>query len=206
MHSINRWKIAAFANFCVAAIIGLLLRSVPFVDMPWLNFRHMTHAHSHAAMMGWLYMSVFGLILHDFLPDTEHTKPKYARLFGLLQLAVIGMVVSFPFQGYGAVSITFSAIHLFGSYAFVGMVWKHLSHTSEQPRLMLRTAFVLMIFSNLGIYALGPATAIFGRFSNYYDLCIQFFLHFQFQGWFFFVPSGTNSQWFSHRGHRYPPC
>jgi hypothetical protein len=86
------------------------------------------------------------------------------------------------------------------------MVWKHLSHTSEQPRLMLRTAFVLMIFSNLGIYALGPATAIFGRFSNYYDLCIQFFLHFQFQGWFFFVPSGTNSQWFSHRGHRYPPC
>ncbi len=183
----QKWIIAAFANFSVAALMGLILRSVPFVEMPWLNFRHLTHAHSHAAMMGWLYMAIFGLVWRTFLPEVERKRKLFNSLFWILQFAVVGMVCSFPFQGYGAVSITFSALHLFASYTFLIVVWKRLGHTGEQSRRLLKTAIVLMMFSTLGVYGLGPATAMAGRFSNVYHFCIQFFLHFQFQGWFFFA-------------------
>lgn len=183
----RKWIVAAFANFGVAALLGLVLRCAPFVEMPWLNFRHVTHAHSHAAMMGWLYMGIFCLVLHTFLRENERNGRLFRWLFWILQFAVVGMVCSFPFQGYGAVSITFSAIHLFASYTFLVAIWKKLVNAERQSKLLLKTAIVLMMFSTLGVYSIGPATVFAGRFSDLYNLCIQFFLHFQFQGWFFFA-------------------
>tara|TARA_R110002072_G_scaffold115537_1_gene245852 strand:+ start:233 stop:1486 length:1254 start_codon:yes stop_codon:yes gene_type:complete len=190
----RKWVIVAFANFGVAALMGLLLRSAALFDLPWLNFRHMTHAHSHAAMMGWLYMVIFALIMHFFLSPDERKKKKYQRLFVALQLAVIGMMVSFPFQGYGTISISFSALHLFSSYAFLTFIWRNAKSENQQPIILLKTAIVLMIFSTLGVYALGPVTAKIGRLTDAYNLCIQFFLHFQFQGWFVFATSALLMQ------------
>jgi len=183
----QKWIKVAFANFSVAALLGLVLRLVPFIEIPWLNYRHFTHAHSHAAMMGWLYMAIFALIMRFFLSDEERRKKKYQRLFILLQVAVIGMICSFPFQGYGAVSISFSALHLFGSYAFLIFIWKNARSENKQAIALLKAAIVLMMFSTLGVYALGPVTAKIGRMTDAYHLCIQFFLHFQFQGWFMFA-------------------
>ncbi|MGB1318838.1 MAG: hypothetical protein ACPG5W_11550, partial [Flavobacteriales bacterium] len=96
----RKWIIVAFANFAIAALMGLLLRSSALIDLSWLNFRYMTHAHSHAAMMGWLYTVIFALFMHFFLSDEEQKKKKYQRVFVALQIAVIGMMCSFPFQGY----------------------------------------------------------------------------------------------------------
>lgn len=197
----RKWIVAAFANFGVAALLGLLLRCAPFLEMPWLNFRYLTHAHSHAAMMGWLYMAIFGLILNTFLSERERNRKLFNWLFWILQFAVVGMVCSFPFQGYGAVSITFSAIHLFASYTFLIAVWKRLKNIGEQPSLLFKTAIVLMMFSTLGVYGLGPATVLTGRFSNYYHLCIQFFLHFQFQGWFLFALLALFFRRMEQKGH-----
>lgn len=196
----RKWIIAAFANFGIAATMGLLLRVVPFLNMPWLNFRHMTHAHSHAAMMGWLYMVIFALFMHFFLSVEEQKKKKYQRLFIVLQIAVIGMMCSFPFQGYAAISITFSALHLFSSYAFLSFVWKNAHSENRQAIMLLKTAIILMMFSTLGVYALGPVTAKIGRMTDAYHLCIQFFLHFQFQGWFMFAIASLLFQQLSQLG------
>lgn len=193
------WVTVAFANFGIAALMGLLLRAIPFLDMPWLNFRHMTHAHSHAAMMGWLYMVIFALFMHFFLSVEEQKKKKYQRVFVSLQIAVIGMMCSFPFQGYAAISITFSALHLFSSYAFLTFIWKNARSENLQAIILLKTAIVLMMFSTLGVYALGPVTAKIGRMTDAYHLCIQFFLHFQFQGWFMFAIAALLFQQLSQR-------
>ncbi len=180
--------------------MGLLLRAVPFLNMPWLNFRHMTHAHSHAAMMGWLYMVIFALFMHFFLSVEEQKKKKYQRLFVTLQIAVIGMMCSFPFQGYAAISISFSALHLFSSYALLTFIWKNARSENRQAIILLKTAIVLMMFSTLGVYAMGPVTAKIGRMTDAYHLCIQFFLHFQFQGWFMFAIAALLFQQLSHLG------
>ena len=196
----RQWVIVALGNFVVAALMGLILRATPLFGFPWLHFRNMTHAHSHAAMMGWLYMAIFALLMHFFLPMEERKKKKYKRLFVLLQIAVIGMMASFPFQGYGPISISFSALHLFSSYAFLTFIWRNAQSESRQPIILLKTAIVLMMFSTLGVYALGPVTAKIGRMTDAYHLCIQFFLHFQFQGWFVFAIAALLLQRLSQLG------
>jgi len=167
-------------NFFVAALLGLLLRYY-FIDSIALNYRFLTHAHSHIAMLGWVYLMLFTLIVHYFIPDK---KPVYNRLFWLTEFAVIGMMLSFPFQGYAAVSITFSTLHIFCSYYFVYLIWKHHKISNLPSRYMLKASLLFMLLSTIGVWFLGPAVATLGKASAFYQIAIQFFLHFQFNGWF----------------------
>jgi hypothetical protein len=95
-------------NFFIAAMMGLALR-YSFISSINLNYRYLTHAHSHLAMLGWVYLMLFVLIVHYFVPEK---KPVYNRLFWLTEFSVVGMMVSFPFQGYAVISITFSTLHI----------------------------------------------------------------------------------------------
>lgn len=194
-----QWIQVALLNFVIAAAMGLLLRASAIVEFPWLNFRFMTHAHSHTAMMGWLYTVIFGLLLYFFLSEEERNRKRYKRLFIVLQTAVVGMTASFPFQGYGAVSISFATLHLFSSYWFLMLIWKNAKTASSQATVLLRTAIVFMMISTLGVYALGPVAVKIGRFTDAYHLCIQFFLHFQFQGWLLFAVAAIFWQWLERR-------
>ncbi|MBJ7881167.1 hypothetical protein [Gelidibacter salicanalis] len=167
-------------NFLIAALMGLALRYI-FVQPLGINFRYLTHAHSHVAMLGWVYLMLYLLIVHYFIPEK---KPIYNRLFWVTQFAVIGMMVSFPFTGYAAISITFSCLHIFCSYYFVRLVWKNHKVTSSPIRKLLKSSLVFMVLSTIGVWCLGPAVAILGQASAFYQIAIQFFLHFQFNGWF----------------------
>ena len=41
-----------------------------------------------------------------------------------------------------------------------------------------------MLLSTIGVWCLGPAVSMLGQASAFYQIAIQFFLHFQFNGWF----------------------
>ena len=182
--------IVCLINFLVAAIMGLMLRYVfvlplhEFVSPIPLQFRNLMHAHSHGAMLGWVYLMLYVLIVHHFVPEK---KPVYNRLFWLTEIAVIGMMVSFPFQGYAAISISFSTLHIICSYLFIRLIWKNHRIASEPLRLLLKVSLVFMFISTIGIWFLGPAAAMLGIDSAFFQIAIQFFLHFQFNGWFLFA-------------------
>lgn len=167
-------------NFFIAAVMGLLLRYA-FVQPIEVNYRYLTHAHSHAAMLGWVYLMLFTLIVHYFIPNKRSI---YNRLFWITELAVIGMLVSFPFQGYAAVSISFSTLHIFCSYYFAYLIFKHHKTDNKVTSSLLKTALVFMLISTIGVWCLGPAVGLLGQASAFYQIAIQFFLHFQFNGWF----------------------
>jgi len=172
--------IVCLLNFFIAAFLGLLLRYV-FVQPMEFNYRFLTHAHSHVAMLGWVYLMLFTLIVHYFIPVK---KPIYNRLFWVTQFAVVGMLFSFPFQGYAAVSITFSTLHIFCSYYFAYLIFKHHKTENTVTRRLLKWALAFMLLSTIGVWCLGPAVATVGQASAFYQIAIQFFLHFQFNGWF----------------------
>ncbi|WP_250434404.1 hypothetical protein [Hanstruepera flava] len=165
----------------IAALMGLLLR-YSFVNNVSFNYRFLTHAHSHVAMLGWVYLMLYTYYVHYLIPDK---KPIYSRLFWVTELAVIGMMISFPFQGYAAISISFSTLHILCSYYFVYVIWKHLKTNSRVTKLLVRASLLFMLISTLGVWCLGPAVATLGQTSAFYQIAIQFFLHFQFNGWFF---------------------
>ena len=172
--------LTCLGNFLIAALMGLALRYV-FVGELDINYRFFIHAHSHVAMLGWVYLMLYVLMVHYFIPEKQ---PIYKRLFWLTQLAVVGMALSFPFQGYAAISITFSTLHIFCSYYFVYLIWKN--HKTQQfvAQKLLKASLVFMVLSTFGVWCLGPAVSMYGNMSAFYQIAIQFFLHFQFNGWF----------------------
>ncbi|PWK17654.1 hypothetical protein [Xanthomarina spongicola] len=167
-------------NFFVAALMGLALRYT-YISPISINYRFLTHAHSHVAMLGWVYLMLYTLYFHYFVPNK---KPVYISLFWITQVSVIGMMISFPIQGYAAISITFSTLHIFCSYYFFRLIWKNLKTDSKVSKLLLKTSLLFMLTSTIGVWCLGPAVGLLGQASAFYQIAIQFFLHFQFNGWF----------------------
>lgn len=171
-------------NFFIAALFGLLLRALFVFPINGATYLYLLHTHSHIALLGWLYLLVYVLFVQVFSIKNEREEKFYTRLFWVTQLAVIGMMVTFPFQGYAAPSIAFSTLHILCSYAFVYRLWKNNRTRTNQEKMLLKTSLFFMLFSTLGVWCLGPAVGMMGKASVFYQVCIQFFLHFQFDGWF----------------------
>ncbi len=109
------WFGVALLNLAIAATIGCVLRSFYVVDVPFFRFKPLLHAHSHVAMLGWLFIALMVFLLED--ADRGDGRGRHRRLLGLAQVAVVGMLVSsFPVQSYGPVSIAFTTLHLLLSY------------------------------------------------------------------------------------------
>lgn len=183
----KHWIVICFINFFIASLMGLLLRWMYVAPIEGVNFQFLMHGHSHVAMLGWVYLMLYCLIFHFFVPKETQQKPIYNRLFWLTELAVVGMMIDFPAQGYAFVSILFSTLHIFCSYYFCYLIWKDAKPTTLPEKRMLRTALFFMVFSTLGVWCLGPAVGLLGKASAFYQIAIQFFLHFQFNGWFLFA-------------------
>lgn len=181
------WILICFFNFFIASLMGLLLRWMYVAPIEGINFQFLMHGHSHVAMLGWVYLMLYCLIFHFFVPKEAQQKSIYNQLFWVTELAVVGMMIDFPAQGYAFLSILFSTLHIFCSYYFCYLIWKDAQPSTFPEKRMLRTALFFMVFSTLGVWCLGPAVGLMGKASAFYQIAIQFFLHFQFNGWFMFA-------------------
>lgn len=181
------WLLVCFINFFVAATMGLLLRLMYLIPISGINYQFLVHGHSHVALLGWTYLAISCLIIHYFLPKTSQEKPVFTRLFWTTEIAIVGMMVDFPIQGYAVISIFFSTLHIFCSYFFAYLVWRETKNTHSADKALLDSALLFMLFSTLGVWCLGPAVGLMGKASAFYQIAIQFFLHFQFNGWFLFA-------------------
>ena len=187
MNSQKTWIICCFFNFLIACLFGLLMRLMYLFSLDFINYGFLLHAHSHVAMLGWVYLIIYVLVVHFFIPKEKRCKPVYNRLFWLTEFSIIGMMIAFPIQGYALFSIVFSTLHILLSYVFCRLVWKD-GETEKTPALrFLRTAVLFMVLSTFGVWCLGPAVSILGKQSAFYQIAIQFFIHFQFNGWFLFA-------------------
>ena len=136
-----RW---AFAYFFIAVLLGIFMRSVGVVTYPFeFNYRYIVHTHSHLALLGFVYGLLSSLLLHYFVRFKEE-KPhtvidsaylsvkirhkllfRYRILFAVTQISVLGMLFSFPFQGYGPVSIAFSSVFVICTYFYAHFFLKN---------------------------------------------------------------------------------
>lgn len=183
----QHWLVTCFVNFFIASVMGLLLRLMYVTPVEWINFQFLLHGHSHVAMLGWVYLMLYSLIVHFFLTKEAQQKAVYNRLFWVTQFSVIGMMFRFPVEGYALFSIAFSTLHIFCSYIFCRRIWKDAQPSSLSEEKLLRAALVFMVVSTVGVWCLGPAVGLLGKASAFYQIAIQFFLHFQFNGWFLFA-------------------
>lgn len=178
------WIVTTLINFFIAALFGLILRAAFTWDISFIEYKYFLHAHSHIAMLGWLYLAIYALFVDCFIPLHIREKPIFSRLFWLSQFSVVGMMITFPIQGYAAFSISFSSLHIIASYFFATLIWRNIDTSNQINSLLIRSSLWMMIISTIGIWLLGPAISMGFKSSPIYLLLIQFYLHFQFNGWF----------------------
>jgi len=176
----------ALVFLLITSVTGTVLRAYPFFPPPGIDYKHLLHAHSHTGFLGWVFNAFFALALWLWVPAAR--RGFFLGLFAFLQTATIGMLLSFPFQGYGPVSIAFSSLHLIGSGVFVLALWREPG-VDPAARPWLRWGFVFLLLSGLGPLALGPLAALDLREHPAYNLSIYWYLHFQYNGWFVFFPA-----------------
>lgn len=198
IRTMRRWFQLALLFFTLAAAIGALLRLIYVVELPWLVFKPWLHAHSHVAMLGWLFPALLiALLQQDERPAPRH----FHACMTASQAFVAGMLMSFPVQGYGPVSIACSLAQMLVGYVLIAQTWRH---TAQWPatgsRLLVRLALLFQVVSTIGLWAMGPIMRSGLAGSEWYYWSIQWFLHFQFNGWFWFAAMAIGSRWAERHG------
>lgn len=185
-----KWVRISIFYFLIAGLLGAFLRYLIISPVDGLNFRHLLHAHSHVAFLGWIFNALFAGVIFAYIPEKVRS---YRLLFWLLQVAVVGMLFTFPVQGYAAASITFSTLHIFLSWWFAVKFYKDTQKSESKHQLSLsfiRWSLFFMILSSIGPFALGAIMAKGLSGTALYNLSIYFYLHFQYNGWFSFAVFG----------------
>ena len=173
----------ALGYFITAAFLGLLLRSFQIFEFPF-NYKFIVHGHSHIALLGWVYVGLTTLLFKLFLVQ-EGLNREYRRIFWFTQITLVGMLVTFPFQGYAFFSIVFSTLFLIASYWFTWFFVKNVPVGLKRASSYqcIRFSLIYMVLSSIGPWLLGIIMNTLGPGSVWYRLAIYFYLHFQYNGW-----------------------
>ncbi|MCU7548884.1 hypothetical protein OCK74_07125 [Chitinophagaceae bacterium LB-8] len=185
----QRLLLFSFVNLFLTSCLGILLRTFPYLSLFPLNYKNVLHGHSHFAFGGWIMPVLLALVLKCF-PELRQTVAfKHWRNIAVLMLiSAYGMLISFPLQGYKAVSISFSTLSLISGFYLAMVSWKAsriLSPSLSQK--FLNAGLFYHVLSSAGPFATAPLI-ILGKAGTpvYYDV-IYFFLHFQYNGFFTFT-------------------
>ena len=186
LSSSRAWFITALINFLAAGVLGLLLRLAFVSGGPVIEYGKTLQAHSHLAMLGWVYQGVFALFVHVILQRGSAAKRIFNQLFWITQLIVVLMTVSMLVFGYQHVTIIILGLHIVLSYVFAWHFWRELGSDRSYSAVLAMWALRFMILSTIALWALGPIMLTGMRGTALYYATIQFFLHFQLNGWFVF--------------------
>jgi hypothetical protein len=198
----HRWFNVALLNFAIAGVVGCLLRAIYIGEIPYLRFRPLLNAHSHVAMLGWAFIAMMVFLLQD---ETSKGPSRLSRgLLWAAQAAVVAMLIGFPVQNYGPFTTAAVVVHLLVSYALAIQAWKATrTWRANGSRLLARIAVLLMFLSTVGVWAMGFVVRNGGFGTEMYYWSIQFYLHFQLNGWFWFGGLALWSRWAETHGARH---
>lgn len=202
LQKVNWIKVALF-NFLVVSFYGMLMRYKIGFEFPFFNQKNLQHAHSHFAFSGWVSLLLMVLMLRVIEKNlSAKSRGKYSLLFGAFLLVAFGSLFSFSAQGYGPVSITLSVLAILLSFTFAVMYFKSLKGIKEQivARKWFVAALIFSVLSALGTFYLSYMMATKSVEQNSYLASVYWYLHFQYNGWFFFAIAGLFVDYLKKKG------
>ncbi|MBX2887370.1 MAG: hypothetical protein KF829_01835 [Ferruginibacter sp.] len=190
-----KWLRIALINLVIVAIFGITMRYKILYSLPLVNQKHLLHAHSHFAFYGWISQVMLTLFVSYIHRRTNYeTVKKYTPVLIANLICAYGMLISFSIQGYGLFSISFSILSIFVIYYFTIIYWRDLKKIKPVlTHKYLKLALIFNIISSVGAFALAWLMATNTANQRAYLASIYYFLHFQYNGWFFFAAMGLFS-------------
>ena len=187
--NIKFWLKFSLINLCIVASLGVLMRYKIGFEFPYFNQKNILHSHSHFAFAGWITHTLMTLMVY-YLQDKIGVLDtnKYKKIIIANLICSYGMLVFFIIQGYGMFSIFFSTASILVSYAFGYYYLKDLKKIDTDLAAInwFRAAVIFNIISSFGTFYLAYMMASKNVIQDLYLSSIYYFLHFQYNGWFFF--------------------
>ncbi len=199
---LRKWLQISLVNLLIVAFIGTVMRYKIAWSLPWVDQRNLLHAHSHFAFAGWITQALMTLLVaYLFERGATAAFRKYRAVLYANLITAYGMLLTFPFVGYSWSSIIFSTLSIFVSYWFAIKYWRDLKRLNirSSTHKWFKAAVVFNVVSSLGAFALAYMLATKSINSTSYLASVYFFLHFQYNGWFFFACMGL----LSHQLNKY---
>ncbi|MEK8179160.1 hypothetical protein WMW71_02295 [Flavobacterium buctense] len=185
-------------NLLIVALLGLLMRYKIGFEFPFFNQKNLQHSHSHFAFAGWISHTLMVLMV-GFLEKKGKREEgkgirwtKYNKILIANLICAYGMLVFFIVQGYAAFSIVFSTSSIIVAYVFGYQYWKDLKSVDQSSLSVnwFKGAIFFNVISSLGTFALAYMMVTKNIHQNEYLASIYYYLHFQYNGWFFFACMG----------------
>lgn len=190
------WLKFSLLNLLIVALIGLLMRYKIGFEFPYLDQKHLQHSHSHFAFSGWISHTLMVLMIVFLEKRTKNIEnrltEKYNKILIANLICAYGMLVFFIIQGYGLFSIIFSTSSIIVSCVFAYYFVKDLKLISDDDlsKNWFKTALFFNVISSFGTFALAYMMISKNIHQNEYLASIYYYLHFQYNGWFFFACMG----------------
>lgn len=188
-----RWLKISLINLLIVASLGVTLRYKILYSLPFIDQKHLLHGHSHFAFAGWITQALMVLLVAYLVKQQGQSNyKKYTWLLYANLLTAYGMLIAFPIEGYGLFSIIFSTASIFVSYAFAFFYWRDLNRLSlkSTANSWFKAAVLFNALSSLGAFALTIMMVNKVIHQKWYLAAEYFYLHFQYNGWFFFACMG----------------
>lgn len=188
----QKWIHLSLFNLLVVALVGVLMRYKIGYDFNHFDQKFLQHAHAHFAFSGWVTQTIMVLIVHFLSPFISRSNNKLYNILLASNLIVsYGMLFSFAIQGYGTYSLIFSTLSILVNACFTWWCFLDLHQQKNWPGVpWLRASLIFNILSSLGTFALAYMMATKNFQQHYYLASVYWYLHFQYNGWFFFACIG----------------
>lgn len=191
--NIKFWLKFSLINLLIVASLGVLMRYKIGFDFPFFSQKNIQHAHSHFAFAGWVTHALYVLLIHFILKKVPLlNEKKYSRIVLANLMCSYGMLISFLFQGYSALSITLSTLTIIIACFFAYFYFKDLKKLddSDPSKPWFKAALWFNIISSVGTFYLAYMMASRNFNEHWYLASIYFYLHFQYNGFFIFTCFG----------------
>lgn len=189
---VKKWVKICIFNLFIVAGLGLIMRYKIAFEFPYFEQKNLLHAHSHFALYGWISLILMVLMVNNLGNQIPERIVRHFKVIFIASLiCAYGIVVSFAMQGYGIFSIFFSTASLCLSFVFGGLYYNTTKYLV--PSLGTKwflTAIIYNIFSTAGVAYLSYMMVSKHIDQQLYLASVYWYLHFQYNGWFFFASIG----------------
>jgi len=180
------WLRWTYLNLVIVAVIGLLMRLKVVFELPWINQKNLQLAHAQFAFQGWISQLLLVLLVFQLGKSiTEKDSRFFHRWLGWHQVLNMALLVIVLFQGMGPVTFL-GPLVIFAVQAllFGRIYW--LYRQNQAAMRWLNWGIIFAGVSWLSVLLLG-LWWFTGKMNIQSYLGFHYtFLHFQYNGWFFF--------------------
>ncbi len=189
----NFWIKTSFVNLLIVALLGVVMRLKIGYEFPYFDQKNLQYSHYQFAFGGWVTHILMVLLVRFISPNLKPARIKIYNILILLNLiCAYGLLLSFAFQGYNIFSVTFSAFSIFVALAFAYCSFIDLTNPINQKSVAnwFNASLLFSVISTFGTVALSYMMISKNIDQHNYLAAIYWFLHFQYNGWFFFTCGG----------------